>query len=387
MSITNSIIVSPERLQADAMAALGLTSPQVGYICGNSHGKINMWCKYKPTRVAMAVCRSGSGGATLLDIDSLGHKYWQGTDGNCGLAILWYSQLSDMSGANLGTANGWTYLAPLGGSTSPYRMGDLIGYSTAVSATSGIGVVVLQGTSFTVGDTGATLIFSPLQQSDYALGYADIASLKDCKFGAYLTKVGTSKATSVMAAATVLNGGDYVVLSGNNSSRPTQDEIVNSDDGTSETLSDGTWLIHPYLYNMSTGQYCAIPYVASKEGVVGATNMQITVKPKDSGVTISMGVYDYDGLSATIKITVKSESYITLSSNSLYIRKLENTTTNTALEMGEKIYSLGDVTITAGGSYTWTKVVLLDSTILSDGFTAIASLGGAQYQYVWTEYA
>lgn len=55
MGNSNGKITAPVGLHADVYPVLGLTKTgtyyDVGYICGNSHGRINKWSRHKPVRV------------------------------------------------------------------------------------------------------------------------------------------------------------------------------------------------------------------------------------------------------------------------------------------------------------------------------------------------
>jgi hypothetical protein len=47
MPISSGKIVAPVSID-DVRTALGVSSNDLGYLCKNTHGKTNMWAKYKP---------------------------------------------------------------------------------------------------------------------------------------------------------------------------------------------------------------------------------------------------------------------------------------------------------------------------------------------------
>lgn len=145
MPIVNNIITAGPRLSADIATALGVSNTNLSYLCGNSHGKINPWCKFKPVPFKMAFPRSGNNGETLQK-NSSGYVYWQGESGYCGFLPQSFRTENDAKSNCNGTINGWRYTPPTGGADSPNRMGDFIGYDRSLSTTHGIGSVHISGT-------------------------------------------------------------------------------------------------------------------------------------------------------------------------------------------------------------------------------------------------
>lgn len=94
--------------------AIGLGSSNVSILC--SSAKVNMWSKWKPISLNAVTLTD-----TLL------------TDYKCGLSIN-ETNLSTLAGAlidwdgTLASQYQWDYLKPLGGSSSPYRLGDFRNY-------------------------------------------------------------------------------------------------------------------------------------------------------------------------------------------------------------------------------------------------------------------
>lgn len=101
---------------------LSENSNDVGTLC--SSGKINMWAKYKPVRVATpkALTEEQRAAASYgLDAQPVELQYPSGNNN----ASIFENALS-------GTY-GWSYAKPTGGAQSPYRLGDFKGYNHACS--------------------------------------------------------------------------------------------------------------------------------------------------------------------------------------------------------------------------------------------------------------
>ncbi len=106
MANKNGIISAPIGLAPDVYGVLGLAAQNgwydLAYACQNSHGKINRWAKFKPTR-------AGDTPVTPTD-------WWKGLDGMCGLSVPIYSTTGNLSSGFVhdivsGDAD-WGYLAP-----------------------------------------------------------------------------------------------------------------------------------------------------------------------------------------------------------------------------------------------------------------------------------
>lgn len=123
MAINNNIITKPIGAK-EPYTLLDVSKRangyDVGYICSNQHGKINMWSRYKPVHIA---------NATAVDRNTLWYK---GTNNDCGITpkmLVTYTLLPDTY--DNGEAN-WSYSPPWGdrGGTvkSPYRLADFDKY-------------------------------------------------------------------------------------------------------------------------------------------------------------------------------------------------------------------------------------------------------------------
>lgn len=103
MPHSNGIITAPIGVDSDIPQVLGLSSTDIGYLCSNEHGKINIWSRKKPVRY---------------------NKLTELTDNE-------YKSVSFGLTYEVGGANDygvWSYLPPRG-EEEPYRSTDFNGYS------------------------------------------------------------------------------------------------------------------------------------------------------------------------------------------------------------------------------------------------------------------
>lgn len=125
MANSGNIITAPVRTVADVLSVLGIsaseTTGKASYICGNTHGKINKWAKFKPVAYnSSAPDRSGD--------------WWKGNAKNCGITYTTFATISAGITAIKNRTAVWGYQPPTGGSSSPYRIGDFGGYDAEASA-------------------------------------------------------------------------------------------------------------------------------------------------------------------------------------------------------------------------------------------------------------
>ena len=92
----------------DVRNALAYPSTDLGTLCSCEH--INMWSKYKPVRHNFTTNRPSN--------------WYRGYYNNNGINLVSYSNPKDAG------LNNWTYQPPIGGSNSPYRLGDFAGYNS-----------------------------------------------------------------------------------------------------------------------------------------------------------------------------------------------------------------------------------------------------------------
>jgi len=110
MGHSNGVISAPVSLHADVYTVLGLAKTgdfyDTVYACANTHGKINMWSRYKPVRWN-----------NKPGITSQNAQWWKGEDGRCGIklpiGITTYKNIPSNMTAD--KKNGWQYLPPTAG--------------------------------------------------------------------------------------------------------------------------------------------------------------------------------------------------------------------------------------------------------------------------------
>ena len=340
MPIVNGVITAGPQLYADIVTVLGVTNNGIIYVLGNAHGKIRWWAKYKPTEFELPFPRSGDKGEILLK-NSNGYYYWQGQYGDCGLVPLSFTAYSEALSHCDGGVNGWSYQPP----RTYYPQGDMIGYKH--EGRKGIGTVTLQGSQMTVGDTGVTLYFNRYASTDYDLGFADIRTIKNCCFGAYLKRDGSNGGMRVINPTPIISDGDNVLLTAANANRPVPDTITGDNQtGKSDQMLPGTWRVYPFLFDPTNAVYYSIPY---------ATVQTVYVQSKAESVTITITLTRTGfNLHYEVRVTNNTLSSITFRTNSIQFRRPgADHTTGFEVLYGEYSVSLASATVGAGASYTW----------------------------------
>lgn len=200
MANSNGKITAPVRAIADAQAVLGLSSTsttgKLSYLCGNTHGKINKWAKYKPVRLANATPDRST-------------SWWKASDNYCGFKIgttsNWYYSSAKAIVAAF-EANGgdglWQYLPPTGGSTAPYRLGDFGGYDHKANPPFSGWTVGVEGTLTFISDSDYAIercfCYRNMDMNPYRLQFGDIwvhagySNINDMYFGVVFKRFASS---------------------------------------------------------------------------------------------------------------------------------------------------------------------------------------------------
>lgn len=115
MSNSGGKITAPISITTDVSPVLGVSNYDLGYLCANTHGKINMWAKYKPVRYnKMAEITENERAATNYGLQF-------------GIVYTGEGLVNEAKKTN----SGWAYLPPRGGSyNEPYRLSDFDKYRT-----------------------------------------------------------------------------------------------------------------------------------------------------------------------------------------------------------------------------------------------------------------
>lgn len=123
----NGLIHAPVGIDADISPVLGVGSDDLGYLCSNQHGKINIWSRFKPLILNDVSIH-------LLQDYENGGKLWQGDSATkqCGLHIPYHTSTivtKTMSDKFFNGEMDWTLEAPAPNSVQPARALDFDGYN------------------------------------------------------------------------------------------------------------------------------------------------------------------------------------------------------------------------------------------------------------------
>ena len=170
----------------------------IGYLCGNTHGRIATWARYKPVRHP--------------SIEPLSSEQWR--EANHGLIPPEGAQAGHPSDAAWRNRV-WTYAAPRGGESEPFRLSDFDGYDTTAAAP-----VATPGTLY-AGPTDATgsLSFNfgaglSTVAGASTLSLSDFAALDNyypC-VAVFFDVDGTTYTRIITAPITFANGGSRISL-------------------------------------------------------------------------------------------------------------------------------------------------------------------------------
>ena len=189
MSHSNNVITAPVNIVGDIAAVLGVNSGSLNYLCGNAHGKINPWAKYKPVPMAAQFPdRSG--------------QWWKGdAPRRCGITAPQYTTCAAAAKACNGGMAGWTYNP--GG--PPYRALDFNGYDhAALCPVHAFGC----SANGTIVDGKMTLFGTlSINQTNAAhLTLADIGIETTLYVGVYMELGGTSRRATASVPVTAAGG-------------------------------------------------------------------------------------------------------------------------------------------------------------------------------------
>ena len=144
MSNSNGVITAPVNIETDIYRVLGISPTSsgydLGYACGNKHGKINKWVRYKPVALRALDFPDTFNNSTRrwaeTNISTGGwaqnRPWFYGSKNFPVFEILQISSMNDY-GTN-GTINPsylWKYNAPWGGDLAPFRAVDFLGYDNS----------------------------------------------------------------------------------------------------------------------------------------------------------------------------------------------------------------------------------------------------------------
>ena len=180
---------------------------------------------------------------------------------NCGFTpkqIASYTSLADPTIMD-GDMNGWVYNRPFGGATSPYRLGDYIGYyPKARPMIENFFVPEQASNQFSGTYVGATAIVAS-EHDGKSVTLADLGTLSSYYPAVYVKQASGSQSRMYEGESTIGSSGTFNV------------EIPVSD------LSiTGNWVVYPFLKKGST--YYTIPNVSARTINIVATYFSLAVR-------------------------------------------------------------------------------------------------------------
>lgn len=134
--------------------------------------KINKWSKKKPLKWASLV---------------LPESWWKANDGNCGLIIPEYLNISALVAA-VDAGVTWEYDMPQGTSIDPLNSAHFRGYKAAASAPFANFYAPSTAYNNAANSVIGAAIITSVGGDDYNLGLGDFDKIKDWYFGAYMVK-------------------------------------------------------------------------------------------------------------------------------------------------------------------------------------------------------
>ena len=328
MPISSGKIVAPVSID-DVRTALGVSSYDLGYLCKNTHGKTNMWAKYKPVIYPSE------------KINLTNSNWWKSSNGNCGI---------DASGAQADTykdivskmtsdgSNGYKYSPPQGGSNAPFRLLDFEGYMPEAMApihsfTVPKQVDNLSGSTFT-----ATVAYNPSSLMGGSLSLSDIGglvwqgvayTLGDMYFGVYMVQKGGTRSQRLTA----------------NSPGTMQVQVPTNG------LSVNTYNVYPFLSTVKLGildadkaaGYFTLPNTKVAKIQVVSTTYNIII---NAGIGMIA-----TALTVTVQVKNPTSSSKTFTNNWLWVRFAKYDLFDPQM-LGETKLKLGTFTVAAGETYT-----------------------------------
>lgn len=263
--VNNGVITAPISVK-DPYECMGVDATangyDLGYICSNSHGKINKWSKYKPV-----VWNS-----VTTDVLPYAYPWHVGSNGLCGfsnLDILDITQIINAYNKDGGKSK-WEYIAPKGGS-EVFRILDFNGYKHTALPFIYSSYKKGANTSYSVSSGSVTVTFTlnsnsdsnSLSISDFA--YGQYSTLKDAKFS-IIALPGLNPTTSNISRGKIIHGDK---ISGNE--RPSASVTFTRGD-------TGPWCIL-FCLSFETSSVGYIPIPSEDDNHYWMTNVNIVDNP------------------------------------------------------------------------------------------------------------
>lgn len=323
MSIVDGIIKAPVSIE-DVAKTLGVNSLDVGTLCTSDH--IKMWSRFKPVKIGLLFTEATTGV----------QAWWKGSDGSCGIsaaggkASSWTGIPALYSGDG---KNGWKYLPPTGGITSPFRLTDFNGYDHAASPP----VLSMDVPEKVKRDDTLYVSFEANDDTDDESQPGSL-SLKDITLAGistlYYGIVVTDSAGKTLGR---VSGGDTVGYSVVGLSSPTE------------------YKVYPFLTNKQIGQYAndeaTTVYYTMPE--LAPVTFKIASAEEVDGVYLAVTAEYVNSITVSYTVSVLSVGTRTFQSCYIRLRFAENDDSDD-MEAGEVEKSLGSFSLSAGGTKAFT---------------------------------
>lgn len=283
---SNGKITAPINLASDVYSVL-VISPQngvydVGYACSNKHGKINRFSFKKPMRIGVLYTQ------TDLQFEA----------NHCGMTAV--EALISGTPPKL-VCQPWTYDAPTGGSSSPYRLADFNGYNH-----NAVAPIRLQQTEITYNkssDISGLNVYANFAVKDDATGefirYGDTENVEIS-----LDQLVTRQPRLTWWGLAIVNGNEVLVANSDNN-LDQSDKGYNYSPGV---VKIGDWKLGEYLKGLPAG---------STVQLVPIINTSPTGGGRPNGIDKNGGISNEplcfpDGKLLTIRITESPTGIFTL---------------------------------------------------------------------------
>ena len=325
MSHSNGIIKAPVDLVGDVAAVLGVATYDVGYLCGNAHGQINKWARYKPIRHTsngelkdqqFADQMFGlSPGATFSGVEGL---------------------VAAVEGGTFAAKCGWTYEPPRPG-TDWCRLTDFNGYNA--NATSPFGEFFGFERELS-SDSNSTLVIAasaPLDEDSDTT----VLHLKDFNSGTHALQ------NWYFGVLLYYNKDRHICATATKTFYSA--DVWEVDMGYVPAAYAGEWKAYPFLSSASFTAGGSKPACS----IVGIGNPGVVVKLKSpgSGITITCSCTYRSRNSGKVSYTVS------VTNNTATERSFTNLTlfvaSNASNSNSVTLVSFGTVTVAKGSG--WTK--------------------------------
>ena len=280
---------------------LGDAKRTVGQLCTSPN--INMWSKRKPVSYSFTSGRPSD--------------WYKGATGNYGINAVLYSA-EQMETAMDNKVLGYEYQKPSGGSSSPYRLRDFVGYKT--DAKPPIKPTIIKSPLYGSGIVPVSMIIDP-EGSNYSLSYPEfISSLKrSSSLSLCLRFKQRGGASQIREFTTPVNGGG---------------SSINID---VSQLYNGVFDVYPCFKD--GGRYILIPYANVQE-----------VEKKTSLVKLEIRatINSNNHINVSYRGVTESGNSHTFRNVFIKLRFAENINTNKQFQEGESQIAVNDFSTNDG---------------------------------------